>query len=217
LLRAPSAAQLDEADPVRIALGVAALVAIFSAIRSLWLGVFPLLYLLHEARRCPARLRDPFAAAATIGLALAFPVVNGFRDVSIHVPKDLRSWLAKAHAGHRFFEHGVDFLRETRVSGQLFHDYALGGYLCHETGPALRTFVDGSMNYPDDVAVDYRRLITGQGSRPGESLADALDRRGVDLFFGFGVPLGGSAAYATAALEGHPRWKLVSRSWRHGV
>jgi hypothetical protein len=220
LLRERSVERLDDADPVRIALGVAALVAMFSAIRFLWLGLFPLLYLLYLGARRGAplvRFRDPLAAAATVGLAIAFPWVGGFRDVSFHFPNDFRDWLREGHASHRFFEHGVRFLKETGISGQLFHDYALGGYLCHQLGPELRTFVDGSMNYPDDVALDYRSLVVARGARSGETLSDALERRDVDIFFGFGVPLGDATPYTTAALEGHPHWKRVSRSWRHGI
>ena len=222
-LRDPTPARLDDADPVRAALGVAALVAMLSAIRFLFLGVFPLLCLLHAGRRLArqsgARGRAIAAAcaAATLVLAVAFPFAGGFRDVAIHLPKDLRVWLVEAHTAHRFFDDGVRFLAATGVRGQLFHDYALGGYLCHRLGPGLRTFVDGSMNYPDHVAVDYQNLIASRGTQPGERLSAGLARRGVDVYFGFGVPLGGAAPYTSAALEGHPDWRRVSRSWRHGI
>jgi hypothetical protein len=219
----PTPERLDGADPVRAALGVAALVAMLSAIRFLFLGVFPLLCLLHAGRRigwggaARDRLVLPACAAVTLAIALAFPVAGGFREVAIHLPKSVRGWLTEAHTGHRFFEDGVRFLEATGIRGQLFHDYALGGYLCHRLGPRLRTFVDGSMNYPDDVAVDYQNLIASRGSAPGEGLSAGLDRRGIDVYFGFGVPLGGAAPYTSAALEGHPDWRRVSRSWRHGI
>jgi hypothetical protein len=156
-------------------------------------------------------------AAATLALAVGFPLAGGFREVAVHLPAGARGWLLEAHTGHRFFEDGVRFLEATGVRGQLFHDYALGGYLCHRLAPALRTFVDGSMNYPEDVAVDYQSLIASHGARAGESLSAALDRHGVDVYFGFGVPLGGAVPYTSAALEGHPGWRRVSRSWRHGI
>jgi hypothetical protein len=222
-LRRPAPERLDDVDPVRAALGVAALVAMVSAIRFLFLGVFPLLCLLHAGRRCgwggAARERVVVAAcaAATLAIALAFPVAGGFREVAVHLPRDARTWLVEAHTGHRFFEDGVRFLEATGITGQLFHDYALGGYLCHRLGPRLRTFVDGSMNYPDDIAVDYQSLIGSRGSAPGEGLSAGLDRREVDVYFGFGVPVGGAAPYTSAALEGHPDWLRVSRSWRHGI
>lgn len=222
-LRRPSAARLEDGDPVRMALSLAALVAMLAAIRFLWLGIFPLVFLLHvgrHARRATGRavLRlDLAAATGTAAIALAFPAFGGLHDVAVLLPGTLRGWLAEAHTGHRFFTNGVRFLKETGVRGQLFHDYALGGYLCYELGPSLRTFVDGSMNYPDDVARDYGHMVLAKGTRPGETFDEALARRGVDVFFGFGVPVGGRAPYTTAALEGHPDWILVSRSWRHGI
>jgi len=212
-------ARLEDADPVRIALGFAGIVAMLSAIRFLWLGLLPVLYLLRAARRAdfaPQRV-DAVAATVTLALALAFPAIGGLREAAVHLPGDLRGWLTRSHASQRFFDIGVRFLEETGVTGQVFHDYALGGYLCHRLAPGIRTFVDGSMNYPDDVARDYRGLIVARGAIEGEGFSEGLRRRGVDLFFGFGVPLGERAGYTTTALEGHPDWIRVSRSWRHGI
>lgn len=225
LLRAPSRERLDDVDPMRMALGVAGIVALFTAIRFLWLGWFAAIFLLHVLRRSRARSGAPAGAsrgdlgfaAALLLLLLCFPAFGGFRDVAGLYPKRLSRWLAEASTGGRFFDVGVRFLAESGVRGQLFNDYALGGYLCHELAPAIRTFVDGSMNFPEPVAIDYRAAVQGRGARPGESLSQLLDRRGVDLYFGFGVPAADGSPYSTTALAGHPGWRLVSRSWRHGI
>jgi hypothetical protein len=116
----------------------------------------------------------------------------------------------------------VRFLEETGVSGTLFHPYGLGGFLCHRLGPDLRTFVDGSMNVADDVALDYRKVTEHAGTLPGETADDVLRRRGVDIFFGVGVPVGparpgDTEAYTTTLLETQPGWILVSRSLRHAI
>merc|ERR1711969_225143 len=98
----------------------------------------------------------------------------------------------------------------------------MGGLLCYRLAPEVRTFVDGSMNFSPDVAVDYQNVNTDRGSRPGESRLDVLERRGIDLFFGVGVPTGGARTaetgiYTTASLDGAPGWIPVSRSLRHTI
>ncbi|MGH0032015.1 MAG: hypothetical protein ACQGVC_19665 [Myxococcota bacterium] len=223
-LRDASRERLDAADPVRIALGVAGVVALLTAIRFLWLGLFAAVFLVHAAadwrRRSgaqPGARIDAACGVAALAVAALFPVLGSFDDVATHYRKGVSGWLRDAHTGDRFFDAGVRFLRESGLAGQLFHDYALGGYLCHQLPPALRTFIDGSMNVPPDVMGDYQSAVTGRGARPGESLSDTLDRRGVDLYFGFGVPVQDGSPYGTTALAGHPDWRLVSRSWRHGV
>lgn len=219
-LRRPSAERLAAADPLRLALGVAGCVALLTAVRFLWLGWLPLLFLAHAMGRSERRgaiAWDAGLAAVAILLAVLFVPFGGFGAVAAHYPAGLGAWLTTAHTGGRFFDVGVRFLAESGVRGQVFNDYALGGYLCHRAGPAVRTFVDGSMNFPDAVSVDYGNALRGGGSRPGESLSELLDRRGVDLFFGFGVPADDAGPDSSAALAGHPDWRLVSRSWRHGI
>lgn len=222
-LRAPDRARLEACDPVRLALGLASIVALLVSIRFVWLAVFPLLFLLAAARRLPATTGfEAACAAASVGLAVAFPLVGGFATAASHFPQQPGAWLADGYTGRRFFGEGVRFLKETGVQGTLFHTYGAGGFLCHQLAPQLRTFVDGSMNFPEDVAADYRNVSEHRGSRPGETAADVLERRGVDFFFGVGVPMGAprpgaTEVYTTVALESDPRWLLVSRSLRHAV
>jgi tetratricopeptide (TPR) repeat protein len=53
---------------------------------------------------------------------------------------------------------------------------------------------------------------------PGEDFRDLLDRRGVDVFFGVGIPpTRAGRRYTSAHLEASPGWLLVSRSIRHGI
>lgn len=210
-------------NPVRLALAAAGCVALVASIRFSWMAVFPLLYLLavgQDALRRPVPRR--VLASTALALAFAFPVWGGFRTAAAVFPTDAGQWLRLTHTEDRFFAEGVRFLSETGIEGALFHPYGMGGFLCHQLGPRVRTFVDGSMNVPAAVSLDYRKVMEHAGSRPGESPVDVLDRHDVDLFFGVGVPAGPLEAgttqpYTTGLLESVPGWILVSRSFRHAI
>jgi hypothetical protein len=222
-VRSRTRERLDAWDPVRLCLGLAGCVALLASIRFSWLAVFPLLYALASLRRGGVRLwPERMLAVATLLLAAAFPLWGGFRAVAAVFPREPSAWLRDTTTERRFFSLGVRFLEQTGVSGTLFHPYGMGGFLCHQLGPGLRTFVDGSMNVDDDVATDYRKVIEHAGTSPGETAEDVLRRRRVDLFFGVGVPVGparpgDTEAYTTTLLERQPGWILVSRSLRHAI
>jgi hypothetical protein len=224
----PSAARLRAADPMGLALAGAGALAMLTSIRFLWMSVFPLLFLLREQRLAlgahlvAAGRAGGAYAAACLGLALAFPFWGGFGAVAALFPREPRAYLTDAYTGHRFFEEGVSFLAQTGVEGNLFHPDSLGGFLCHQLAPRVRTFVDGSMNHPDAVVRDYHHINLQRGTWPYETFLDVLDRRRVDLVFGVGVPVGGrrtteEGLYTTANLERAPGWILVSRSMRHAI
>lgn len=225
LLRRRSLAALAAADPVRFALGFACLAALLISVRFQWLAVFPLLALLHLARSLAPGITWPRAAAAATGcaaLAAAFPAWGGFRDLARLYPGGVRGYFAHGYTEQRFFPEGVRFLEETGLTGNLFNSYAMGGFLCHRLAPRLRTFVDGSMNYPLEVQREYSLVNRQRGAWPHETYLDVLDRRGIDVFFGTGVPAGGlgteeDGLYTAALLERAPGWLLVSRSYRHGI
>ena len=119
----------------------------------------------------------------------------------------------------KFHAHAVRFLKETGVEGNLFNTYRLGGYLAYRLAPRLRTFVDSrTEHYPASIYHEYVRVTEMRGARPGESFHDLLERRGVDLFFGVGIPpTRPGKRFTSAHLERAPGWLLVSRSIRHGV
>jgi len=225
LLRAPSQPRLEAADPVRLALGLAGALALLVSIRFLWMSVFPLLFLLRFQRLESARAAPRSAwvcAAASLAVALAFPLWGGFTTAAALFPRDLRAYLSDSYTGHRFFEPGLRFLEETGVEGRLFNAYPMGGILCYRLAPRIRTFVDGSLNFPADVQRDYQQVNLQRGVWPFESHLDVLDRRNVDLYFGIGVPAGGTrtaadGTYTTANLEQAPGWIPVSRSFRHAI
>lgn len=221
--RAPTTVRLRALDPMGLALGVAGAVAMLASIRFFWLSVFPLLWLLRAGR---SRFASPatawLAAAGCAGLALAYPLWGGWATVASVLPREPARWLSLPYTEHRFFETGVRFLEETGLEGNLYNSYSMGGFLCYRLAPRLRTFIDGSMNLPAEVQQEYRRVAIQRGVEPFETWLDLLDRRGVDVFFGVGVPAPGDERigdpiYTTARLERTPGWLLVSRGMRHGI
>ncbi|HJO24035.1 MAG: hypothetical protein QF890_08800 [Myxococcota bacterium] len=221
-MRERTAERLDASDPVRFVLGIAGIAALLTSIRFLWLAVFPILFVLHRLRAWSPRRLDLVFAAATVALAGLYPVIGGFDALASLQPQTLRTWLANAYTERRFFDEGVRFLEATGVRGNLFHPYGMGGLLCYRLAPEIHTFMDGSMNFPPEVAVDYQNVNTDRGSRPDEGRLEVLDRRGIDIFFGVGVPAGGARTeeagiYTAASLDGVPGWIPVSRSLRHTI
>lgn len=222
-LRAPSREGLRELDLVGLALGAAGLVALLASIRFLWLSVLPLAWLLRQGRGVfAAPAAGWLAAAASAGLAIAFPLWGGWSTAAALLPRDPSRWLAEPYTGERFHEEGIRFLEETGVEGNLFNTYEMGGFLCYRLAPRMRTFLDGSMNFPDAVLREQHRVSVLRGVWPFESYLDVLERRGIDVFFGVGVPAPetggpGEGTYTTTNLEHAPGWLLVSRGMRHGI
>jgi hypothetical protein len=227
--RRPSRLSLERLDLVHAGLAIGSCLAMLVSIRFLWMAVFPLLYLLRRLRRAlaehPAVAPRATAALAAVGVALALAEarVGAFPGLSGRVPQGPAAWLAKPYDDDQYFADAVRFLRESRLEGNGFNPYGMGGFLCWFAGPALRTFVDGSMNFPSDVFRDYTLVNAQRGAWPHETFLDVLDRRDVDVFLGVGVPMQGSrsarptALYTAANLERAPGWVLVSRSYRHAV
>jgi hypothetical protein len=220
LLRSPSRAALRAADPVLLALAAASCVALLVSVRFLWMGVFPLLFLLRLGRSAvPAgrwTIRAAWAlAAACVTLTVGYERAGGFRFIERSLPSQADAYLSSAYLASNVHETAARFLRDTGVEGNLFNAYTEGGFLGYWLAPKLRTFIDGrTEHYPPDVLRDYFAIVDRRGGRPGETLAGALDRREVDLFVGVGLPIvprtGGT--YTTTHLEGAAGWTLVFRA-----
>jgi len=224
-LRRPSSAALRRCDPVRLALAAAACVAIVVSIRFLWLGCFALLFVL-AATRSGASARQggregwlaPATGLAALALALALPSSAAFQRSSSVTPRGLGAWLTTPYVTASYHEHGVDFLAESGVAGRLFNRYTQGGFLGYRLAPRLRTFVDGrTEHYATGVLDEYFRINRAGEVSPGESALEALDRRGVDFFFGVGLPLAGTRVYTTALLAEQPGWVMVERGLAHAI
>ncbi|MFP8881429.1 MAG: hypothetical protein VCE43_19295 [Myxococcota bacterium] len=222
---------IDLLGPVAFGLGLAGIVAMAVAVRFLWMGVFPLLYLVRFFRvRELARAADPRASAETrtawgCAVLTALIAVGFFRAPNYQaalnsLPAQPSQYLTNAFDRDKYYQIGVDFLRETGLQGRLFNSYAMGGFVAYWLSPALLTFIDGRMNFPAEALRDYK-TVTLQRASSSETFLDVLDRRRVDVFFGVGVPTGPrnteTTLYTTASLERGSNWRLVSRSMRHSI
>jgi hypothetical protein len=222
--RLRTARALDDFDPVRFGLGLAAIVAMLVSIRFLWMCVFPLLYVLHAFTWMRAgRHRCALGAAwmmalASVLMAVWFSVGYGFANLAARFVKSPIEYFSLPYRTHKFHVEGVRFLAESRLEGNLFNSYAMGGFLGYWLSPRLRTFVDSrAEHYGNDVYLDYSAVTEMLGTRPGESFIDVLDRRNVDIFFGIGFPGWWHSVFTTNHLYGIPGWLLVSRSFRHAI
>jgi hypothetical protein len=225
LLRRRSPAALDAADPVRFGLGLASAVAILLTVRTNWLCLFPLVFLLRAHRLGGAGPGRRAGSWALAGAAAAVAV--GFFGTTRHrsfVEVDPRVWWTQrvSPAKYAEVEPGLRFLVESSVEGNLFSSYGTGAFLAYWLAPRVRSFIDGRNEaYPPEVFHDYAMITLQQGGRPGETYLDTLERRNVDLFFGTGYPFGqerGSLRpFTTSHVEGAPGWLAVYRSVGHAI
>jgi hypothetical protein len=222
--RLRTAQALDDFDPVRFGLGLAAIVAILVSIRFLWMGVFPLLYVLHglERLRLP-RFRTSLGATwilaiASVVLAAWFSIGYGFGNLVARFGKSPGEYFSMSFRSHKFHSEGVYFLAESKLAGNMFNSYGMGGFLGYWLAPQLRTFVDSrAEHYDSDVYLDYSAVTEMLGRKSGETFLDVLDRRNVDVFFGIGFPGWWHTVFTTTHLDRVPGWLLVSRSFRHAI
>jgi tetratricopeptide (TPR) repeat protein len=226
-LRRPSAGTLRTADPVLFGLAAAALVAMVSAVRFQWLIALPLLFLLRAwglqpavARPAAPRLRW-VGALTCLALVPAFGFCSGYSPKLFGVPADVSRYLDPAYSTGKYHAHAVWVLRDAGLEGRLWNEYFLGGFLGYWLTPRIQAFVNGTLNYPPEAGDDFGAIKQQRGARSGESFLDVLDRRGVNLFFGVGLPSARDPSlpplYSTPLLERAEGWKQVFRDLRTAV
>lgn len=216
-------ASLEVVDPVRFGLAAASAVAILTSVRFLWMGIFPLLFLLHASAAGRGEFsrnrRGAWAAAATafiLSLALAFD--PEYRNRWDRLPDSITEYLVEPWIRNGTHSPGVQFLSEASLEGNLYNRYTMGGFLGYWLSPRIRTFVDGrTEHYPAEVLDDYFRIAHQREVRPGETSLEALDRRNVDVYFGVGFPSEGEHIYTTSDLEGVPGWTMIFRGPGHAL
>ena len=209
-------------DPALVAIAAVSLVGMLSAVRLLWMAFFPLLAL---ASALPVlRARAPTApgvhaaarlaaVAAALALLPAFVAIGDWPMISRGVQRDR---YAQPFAATKYFAHAVWFLRDSGLEGRLFNEYSMGNFLGYWLAPNLKTFINGSLNVPKQTMSDGLAIVAGGGAEPGASARELLDRHGVDVFLGTGMPRLGRAGRAststTAHLDGLPGWRPVFRN-----
>jgi len=209
--RRPGREALEAVDPVRFSLGFAGLCALLIAIRFTWMGGFALLALLRIfAPLRTSHVRTGVAAlTAVLAVALVLPVL---RQLDARFPS-AAAYLETPYTG--YYVAGVRFLRQTRLEGNLFNSYTEGGFFGYWLAPRLRTFVDGRTDhYTNEVLQAYYDLRDLRLRPDGSSPFDVLAARGVDVFFGVGLPLAmaNRPEYTTVHLERVLGWIQVFRA-----
>ena len=216
-------------DAGLLAAAVAGIVAAIAASRFLWMGSFAFALLPGAVPRPmipESRMRIPsgFSSAACAIFALIvltlhfrigdWPMVSRFLS-------DEASSYADAYPAEKYSAHAVWFLADTEVTGRVFNDYPLGGFMAFWLAPELKMSSSGTMNVSRDsmeilLAVADRRPSPGLGS-----VGAQLDHLGIDLFLGVGLPIAPSPARPVPStvrhLENEPEWLLVFRNLRSAV
>jgi len=209
-------------DPALAGVALASLVALLTAVRFLWLGIFPLL-LVGQCLRAldgPSARRRGLAWLVGIAAVLLVPGFLRLGDWPM-ISRGVRmSRYAQPYPSAKFYAHAVWFLRDSGLEGNLFNDYGNGNFLGYWLAPRLRAFVNGSLNVPKDVIAAHR-IIVSRGWESDEAFPDLLDRYGIDVFFGTGDPIAShpnrQRFSTTTYLEHTPGWTLVFRNLRSAV
>ena len=203
------------ADPALLALTAGSWIVLLSAVRLTWLAIVPIVLF---ARALPSRPAPAwFAAVAAAMLVPAFVLTGAWPAISGGVHRAL---YALPYPVSKHPAQATWLLRDAGLEGHLWNDYASGNFLGYWLAPELRPFVNGSLNVPLDAmaSLDVVRRRADEG---GETLSERLDRHGVDLFVGTGLPVmpgaGRSMVATTAHLEGEPGWLPIYRSPRSGL
>jgi len=216
LKRQLSVEQLLRFDPALFMVATASCAALLISVRFLWLGFFPLLYALRACkpsalRSAPAALCGAFATSALLCL---WPGIGRFASHAGETPRVLSTYLQTPFDRHSVADEGVQFLRETAVSGRIFSPYEIGAYLGYCLAPRVRTFIDSRTEHYSAQVFDEWATVTAGGVMPdGRDYLRVLDDRQVDFFFGVGPPgYSYAVTYTLARLERVPGWLLVFRN-----
>jgi len=205
-------------DPAKLALSLGSLAAMLSAVRFLWLGIFPLLLLAGIAAARPRHARR--IAAAACAIAAAFAKLGEPRLVTREAVFDA-AYYRRPFAATKQYAHAVWLLADSGVRGNLYDDYTIGGFAGYWLAPDVRSLVNGTLNVSSESLDALAAIAQRRGLQPGEDFAALLDRLGIDLFLGIRVPETRRTAaigIATAAhLEDTPGWIPIFRNLNSAI
>lgn len=217
---------LETFDPVLLGLGLASIVAIAVSVRFLWMAFFPALFVARALSRVDWRRdsRDIISwalALLTLAISVQFYRASGYSTTASRLPQAFSAYVEAPYLSRKFYVEGVEFLQASGATGKLFNSYGMGGFLGYWLSPKMQTFIDSrTEHYPPDVMTDYSRVSRMRELGGKRSYLGILDRRGVDFFFGVGMPIGlvsKAGESTTGHLDGVPGWLPVSRSLRHAI
>jgi hypothetical protein len=210
-----------ELDPALIGVSLLSLALVFSAVRFSWLGIFPLLLVataigapggLASSPRTERHRETAIAAAAGI-LAVGFFYLGDWPAITRGLPATWEGY-ARPYPRLKYHAHAIWLLSDSRLRGNLYTPYFLGGFAGYWLAPSVHTLVNGSLNVPKETFEALGAIAQGRGQAPGEDLTDLLDRTHIDLFLGIGLPepTRRGNRWTSAQLEDTPGWIPIFRN-----
>ncbi len=215
-------------NPALVGLSVASLVAMATAVRFEWLGIFGLLLAVtifrpaSDARAHPVAVDRGWVAAALGSVALVplFFMAGPWTMISGGWTSYWDSY-RQAYPPAKYYGHGMGWLADVGLEGHLYTDYSLGGFAGYWLAPRLRTLFNGSLNVPPSVVQAGISLGERSGGDDGLIFRDLLDQQQVDVFFGTGLPRVAPPnrpwRYTTSHLEEEEGWVLAFRNVRSAI
>jgi hypothetical protein len=202
-------------DPALGALAIAGLVAPLFGVRFLWLGFLPLALLASASAAIPRRQHvQPGASVLGVGLAIGFFSLGPWSSISRSMPRSLASY-TEPYAAGKYHANAVWMLRDAGVEGRMFQEYAHGGFLGYALAPRIETFINGSLNVPNEILRANRAIRLHQGLRDDQDFLELLDALELDVFFGIRLPTlrqGMPWFFTSNHLAGAPGWIPIFRN-----
>ena len=189
--RAARARRAPGLDPALAGVSLLALALALAAVRFLWLGIFPLLLFASAWRPARAQPASGVAVAAR-GACSRPPSSSSATGPRSRAACRHRGGYARPYPVEKYYAHAIWLLADSGVRGNLYNDYFLGGFAGYWLAPGVRSIVNGTLNFPTEIARRARaRSRSGAAPRPGEDFTALLDRLGIDLFLGIRLPEAG--------------------------
>jgi hypothetical protein len=213
--RARASGEGFESDPALLAVSLAAFAMMLTAVRFLWLGIVPLLWMASTWSAPSAGRKRLLPAFAAVSILAAFVAIGDWPAITRGLPTTWQSYSRPYPVG-KYSAHAIWMLRDSGVRGNLYAEYFLGGFAGYWLAPEIRALVNGTLNVPrgtlDAVANISRRL----GSGPDEHFEELIDRLDIDIFLGTRLPevrpMARRFPSTTAHLEGVPGWIPIFRN-----
>ncbi|MAJ61300.1 MAG: hypothetical protein CBC48_15955 [bacterium TMED88] len=209
------------------AVGWASALGMLSAVRLNWLGFIVALAIVHMGRiwaSGKARTVPSLTVCRAMSLLTALVLLGSFwrwGDWLMISPGLTAERYPLAYSIDKYHGHGVWFLRDTGVRGNVFADYWLGNFLGYWLSPEVKLFVNGSLNVPAAVMDDGLAIRSGGPDENGRLPGEILGAHDVDFFFGTGLPMLGPPGRpppdTTRHLMGDEDWILVFRNRRTAI
>jgi hypothetical protein len=153
-----------------------------------------------------------------VALAAAFLELGDWPAISRGVSATGDGY-AKPYRPNKYYSHAIWLLADSGVRGNLYNEFFLGGFAGYWLAPGVRSMMNGSLNFPSEFFDTWTAIAQRRGQRLGEDFPALVDRLGIDLFLGIGMPEAGLQGSrrrywiaTTTHLEDTPGWVPIFRN-----